>query len=113
MALLVAYSQLIVKWRMLNGWTGYGQEARWIMRLLGYLLDPVIFSAYAAGLIGSFVWLFVIARLPLALAFPVYQGLTFALVILGSVLLLGETLSVTRLVAVSLILTGVILGVQD
>lgn len=98
---------------MYGGWVGHEAETRWVVRLLAYLLDPVIFSAYAAALVGSFVWLFVVARLPLAVAFPVYQGLTFALVILGSVVLLGEALSIGKLMAILLILAGVILGVQE
>lgn len=113
-AILVAFSQLIVKWRM-NGLLGHlpPTEAGLIGRLWAYLTDPYIFSAYAAALAGSFLWLYVIARLPLAVAFPVYQGLTFVLVIAGSFILLGEPVSWTKLLAVVLILAGIALGVQE
>lgn len=113
-AVLVAFSQIIVKWRMNDSLAQLlPADASMIERLRLYLTDPYIFSAYAAGLAGSFLWLYVIARLPLAIAFPVYQGLTFVLVIVGSFMLLGEPLSWTRLLAVALIMAGIALGVQE
>lgn len=110
-ALLVAYSQIIVKWRVgtnLNIPNEVGQGL--IQKILGYLSDPYILSGYVAALLGSFVWLFVIARLPLAVAFPVYIGLTFVLVIAGSVALLDEPITMGKMIAVLLILMGVVIG---
>ncbi|MCX7111133.1 MAG: hypothetical protein NTX45_13600 [Proteobacteria bacterium] len=113
-ALLVAYSQLIVKWRVNNkGVDGIPTQDGWLDELLLYITDPYIISAYGAALLSSFVWLFVIARLPLAIAFPVYQGMIFVMVIMGSASFLGEVLTPTKLLAVTLILIGVVLGVQQ
>jgi multidrug transporter EmrE-like cation transporter len=113
-ALLVAYSQLIVKWRMNSkGVMDIPDLDSWLVRLVIYLTDPYIISAYVVALLGSFLWLFVIARLPLAVAFPVYQGLIFVMVLVGSASLLGEVLTPTKLLAISLILAGVVLGMQQ
>lgn len=111
-ALLVAYSQIIVKWRAGMSLVVPNEEVRQglIQRLLGYLSDPYILSGYMAALLGSFVWLFVVARLPLAVAFPVYIGLTFVLVIMGSFTLLGEPVTIGKVIAVLLILMGVVIG---
>lgn len=114
-AVLVAYSQLIVKWRLVG--LGYhGDEATLWGKMLGYLgllRDPLILSSFAAALLASFAWVLVVARFPLAWAFPVYQGLTFALVLMFSWLVLGEHLTGLKMLAVVLILSGVALGVQD
>jgi multidrug transporter EmrE-like cation transporter len=108
--LLVSYSQLIVKWRTQ---AGAGESADSLLgRLLAFLKDPILMSAYAAALLASFVWLFVVARLPLAVAFPIYIGSTFLLVLLGSFLLLGETVSLIKIIAALLILAGILLGVS-
>ena len=113
-ALLVAYSQIIVKWRMNNrGGLDVPDPEAWLDRLVIYIFDPYIISAYAAALLGSFAWLFVIARLPLAVAFPIYQGLIFFMVVVGSSTLLGESMTPTKLLAISLILAGVVLGMQQ
>lgn len=77
-----------------------------------YILDPYIMSAYIAGLAGSLIWLFTVTRLPLAQAFPIYQGLTFLFVVLGSTTLLGEPLNFAKVLGAALILAGVTIGTQ-
>lgn len=109
-ALLVAYSQLIVKWRGIQLSVPDAGNDHTLTKLMLYLSDPYILSGYVAALLGSFIWLFLVAKLPLATAFPVYIGLTFALVILGSAIWLEEPMNGQKLFAVILILAGVIIG---
>ena len=108
-ALLVTYSQLIVKWR--SSVVEQLPNARFLQNLIQFLSDPVILSAYAAALIASFAWLFVVTKLPLTVAFPVYIGVTFAMVLTGGWLFLSESLSITKFIAVLLIFCGIVLGV--
>ena len=82
-------------------------------RIIKFLSDPAIISAYGAALIGSFAWLYVVTKLPLTIAFPVYIGVTFAMVLLGGWFFLGETLSSTKIIAILLIFGGIILGVSS
>jgi len=113
-ALLVAYSQIIVKWRTVDqSEVSQSQELRAFAYLLKFLMDPVILSGYAAALFASFAWLFVITKLPLTIAFPVYIGITFGMVIIGGWYFLSEPVSITRIIAILLIFSGIILGVQE
>lgn len=112
-ALLVAYSQIIMKWRMLGAEPADMPNVHLFARLLKYLSDPVIVSAYAAALLASFVWLYVITKLPLVVAFPVYIGVTFVLVVIGGWLFLSESITAMRLVSIFLILSGIIIGVRS
>jgi multidrug transporter EmrE-like cation transporter len=109
-ALLVAYSQIIVKWRTASLSTMKSDSQPLLDRLMEYLADPYILSGYVAALLGSFIWLFLVAKLPLATAFPIYIGLTFFLVMLGGGLLLDEPLGAGKLIAAALILLGVTIG---
>ena len=109
-ALLVTYSQLIVKWRTNAEINALSSGL--VERMLRFLADPVIFSAYGAALLASFAWLYVVTRLPLTVAFPVYIGVTFTMVLLGGWLLLGETMSVSKVVAVVLIMAGIVVGLS-
>lgn len=108
-AILVAYSQLIVKWRTQVG-VDSAVTANTLDKFISYFSDPYIISAYVAALLSSFIWLIVIQRIPLSTGFPIYIGSTFLLVILGSWMLLGEAISPMRLLAATLILAGIILG---
>jgi multidrug transporter EmrE-like cation transporter len=106
-AILVAYSQIIVKWRTLN----LPKDSSGILDFLIRLItDPVIFSAYVAALLASFAWLFVVTKLPLSVAFPVYIGITFAMVIFGGWFFLNEQINVTKAIAILLIFSGILIG---
>lgn len=111
-ALLVAYSQLAVKWRTLQL-----PDTNRVKGIIGFLLkllsDPVIFSAYIAALFASFAWLFVITKLPLSTAFPIYIGITFALVVCGGWFFLDEQMSIVKTSAIILIFFGIAIGVKS
>ena len=107
---LVVYGQLIVKWRV-AALAGAAQPGSGPLdRLAVYLLDPYILSAYAAALGGSVTWMFVVESHAVSLAFPLYIGLSVALVVLGGIWLFGEPITPQRILAIALILAGVAIG---
>ncbi len=108
-AFLVAYSQLVVKWRVTSNYQGVLFNSNY-EKYLAYFLDPYILSAYLTALLASFVWLIVIQQISLSIGFPIYIGSTFLLVMIGSRLLLGEDISGTRIFSVFLIFIGIIIG---
>ena len=112
-ALLVAYSQIIMKWRMLGIDAVDIKNVQVYARVLKYMSDPIIISAYVSALLASFVWLYVITKLPLVVAFPVYIGVTFVLVVIGGWLFLSESVTGMKLVSIFLILSGIIIGVRN
>jgi multidrug transporter EmrE-like cation transporter len=89
------------------------QNVHLFARLLKYLSDPIIVSAYAAALLASFVWLYVITKLPLVVAFPIYIGVTFVMVVIGGWFFLSESVTAMRLVSIFLILSGIVIGVRN
>ena len=107
-SLLVAYSQIIVKWR--SGYINASVDHWGIRQVANYLFDPVIFSAYLAAFVASLAWLYVVIKLPLTVAFPVYIGVTFILVLLGGWLFLSEAMTISRLISMVLILAGIVVG---
>jgi multidrug transporter EmrE-like cation transporter len=109
-AFLVAYSQLMVKLRSSS--TAAASEMGVMHHLLSLLSDPWVVSAYSSALIASFAWLFVVTKLPLTTAFPVYIGVIFLMVLVGGWLFLGEAMTLTKVAAALLILAGVALGIR-
>lgn len=111
-AFLVAYSQLIVKWRTLQ-LPNTNNNKGIIDFLLGLLSDPIIFSAYVAALFASFAWLFVVTKIPLSTAFPIYIGITFAIVICGGYFFLNEQINIMKISAIILIFFGILVGIKS
>ena len=104
---LSAYSSLVIKWRvaLLAGTTA--QSMGRVDRTITYLLDPYIISAYTAALLSSFAWFYVAERHPVSIALPVYIGVLFCIVAVGSALLLKESISAQLLLGLGLIFAGV------
>jgi multidrug transporter EmrE-like cation transporter len=73
----------------------------------------VILAAYGAALLASFTWLYVVSKLPLTIAFPVYIGSTFLMVVLAGYLFLAETMSIQKAMAMILILGGIALAMKS
>lgn len=57
---------------------------------------------------SAFIWIYVLSRLPLSVAYPMV-GLSFVMVLLLSVLVLGETVRLVQLSGCGLILLGILL----
>lgn len=111
---LMVYSQLVTKWRVQSLFAEGGQGAPdGLARLTTYLTDPLIVSAYAAALAASMVWMFVVERYAISIAFPLYIGLTVAMVAIGGVTMFGEPVNSSRLISIVLILAGVAIGARS
>ena len=108
-AFLVATSQILIKWRF-QSYLFINSSSVSFERFNVYFLDPLIVLAYLLSLVASIFWLMLIPRIHLSIGFPIYIGSTFFLVLLGSFLILGESLSLIKLFSVILILSGIILG---
>lgn len=106
--ILTVYGQIITKWRVTHLYSR-GQENLTIKeRLFNYLTDPFIISAYFCGLLAAIAWLYVAEKFPISVAFPIYTGVVFACVAIGSVLFLNEKMSFPLLAGMALIVVGII-----
>ena len=102
---LGAGTQLLFKWQVLHAGPmpdAIGARAGY---LLSFLLTPAILAAFACGFLAALLWLNVLARLDLRLAYPIIS-LTFPLVLLASVLLFGEAVTWQKVAATGLIVAG-------
>jgi len=107
-AALVTYSQIIVKWRANT--TNQFESSNFIQHILRFLSDPIILSAYGVAFVASLGWLYIVTKLPLTIAFPIYIGVTFVMVSICGWYFLAETLTLTKIIAIALILCGIVLG---
>jgi multidrug transporter EmrE-like cation transporter len=110
--LLTAYCQLVVKWRVTVLAASAADSIGPVARAIRYLFDPFVLSAFAASFLSAIAWLYVAERYPVSIAFPSYVGVLFAIVTVGSALLLSETISAQHILGLVLILAGVIVVSQ-
>lgn len=109
---LTVYGQVVTKWRV----THIAEQltgASLMDRLLVYVLDPFIISAYVFTFGASLAWMIVVERFPLSLVYPLYIGMTIIIVTAIGVVVFREPFSASKLLAIALILTGIVIGVRS
>lgn len=89
---------------------------RYAMPLILDRTTIATFSSFAWGVFGmvlygvSFLmWLFILSRNPVSFAYPITVGLTLALTVVGSHLVLGEKVSLLQLGGIVLMAVSVLL----
>lgn len=105
--LFVVYAQLITKWRIGVISEAIQNSPDKISRLFIYLKDPLILSTYIAALAGSVAWIFVVEKYEIAVAFPIYVGLTVLLMAVSGSILFSEHITALRIIGMILIVLGV------
>ena len=105
---LTVYGQIVLKWRMDQVGPlrqGFGPALRQLMLLV---FDPVIASSFLAAFLASLTWMAALSRFELSLAYP-FMSLSFVMVTVLSVWLLGESFTVYKAIGVTLIVAGTVL----
>lgn len=74
----------------------------------GFIQSPMVFVGLGLYGVGALLWLFVLGRAPLSLAYP-FVGMGFILTMLAGALCLDESLSAARIGGTLLIALGCVL----
>ncbi len=107
--LLTVYGQLVFKWRIDRAGDFPGQTGE-RLRFLGELaLNPWVISVFVAALAASVTWGAALSKFELSFAYP-FMALSFVLVLIFGVALFSESLSAQKVIAVTLICLGIIIG---
>ena len=77
--------------------------------LVRLFLTPLFVVGFLTYFIASVVWFRVLASEPVGIAYPLVVSLTFVLVALASVIVLGEPASPLKAAGMAIILLGIIL----
>lgn len=108
--LLVVTGQIVTKWRVSELQSLAHIDASQTTRLKVYLSDPFIIAAYCLALMSSISWMIVVERYDISIAYPVYIGLSLGAVLIAGVYFFNEPLNYGKVLALSLIAAGVVLG---
>jgi len=102
--LCTVYGQLVTKWRV-NVLTAntYISMPKYYITLF---FDPLFLSGLLAVVPAGLCWMYAIRHVQLSVAYP-FIGLTFALVLLGTQVLLHEPLTIQKIIGTILIVAGI------
>lgn len=105
------YGQLILKWRIVQFGPLPTNLLDKVRFLLSLLLDPAIFSGFAAAFLASLAWMAAMTKFDLSHAYP-FMSLNFVVVLLLSGWLLSEPITAQKLFGVGLIVLGTVVAAR-
>lgn len=77
-----------------------------IMTIVKTIFTPYVFIGFMCYGISSIVWLFVLEKFPLSVAYPAL-ALSYVIIVFASFMFLHEPLTVNKVIGSGIILTGV------
>jgi len=109
-ALLTVSSQIFFKKGLktngelrLNNFYDFGMNA------IKLLQNKFIIIGIFIAVISAFLWLAIISKLDLTIAFPVSSGIFFILLFLTSWVFIGESITLIKIIGVAIIILGIYL----
>ena len=107
--ILTVYGQIIIKWQVIKAGVfpvGFLERANFLLDLV---FNPWIISALLAAFIAALSWMVAMTKFDLSHAYP-FVSLSFLLVLIFSGLIFKEPINSYKIIGLSLIIFGIILG---
>ena len=76
--------------------------------LMQMLMAPAVLAGFACYCFGTLIWLTVLGRVDVSQAYP-FVGLGFVLTAILGHVVLGDTISVTRIAGMAAVIAGIVL----
>ncbi len=110
--LFTVYGQMVLKWQV--GLAGPLPDAsvEKVTFLLRLLLNPWVFSGFCAAFLASLAWMAAMTRFQLGYAYP-FMSLNFVLVLGLSAWIFQEPVSIAKVIGITLVVLGIIVGSQE
>ena len=107
--LCTVFGQIIVKWQVGKAGALPATLSQKIPFLLKLVLNPWVMSAMAAGFLALVCWLAAMTKFELSYAYP-FMSLAFVLVLILSVILFHETVTLPKVLGVLLVISGLVVA---
>ena len=109
--LCTVYGQLVLKWQMASAGPMPAALPDKLVFLLKQLLNPWIVTGFVAAFLASLAWMAAMTRFDLNYAYP-FMSLAFIIVMLFSILFLGESVTAPRVVGTLLVMAGLVVAAR-
>jgi drug/metabolite transporter (DMT)-like permease len=105
-----AYGQIVVKWQVMRHGHLPDSVHGKAVYFLNMLVDPWVISVMVATFIAALAWMAALSRLELSRAYP-FVSLSFVAVLVLSAVFFGEALTPAKVIGITLVISGLIVGV--
>lgn len=103
--LFTVYGQLVLKWQIVKYGALPETLGAKVLFLGKVLLNPWVLSGFASAFLASLFWMAAMTKFPLSHAYP-FMSLAFVIVMVFSMLFLGEALTLPRAIGTITVVAG-------
>jgi drug/metabolite transporter (DMT)-like permease len=107
--LFVGIGQLFIKWRISQFPPLPTDLWNKSIFLIGSVFDPYVFGGFFGAFIGSLCWIAAMTQLNVSQAYPVFVCSLLIFITLGGVILFGEHITITQIIAIVFLTIGLCL----
>lgn len=107
--LFTVYGQLIVKWRVAKAGALPSAFLDKLIFLGGIIANPWILSGMFAAFLAMLCWLAAMTKFELSYVYP-FMSLAFVLVLILSVVLFHERVTLAKVLGVGLVMLGIVVA---
>lgn len=107
MVVLTVYGQIVLKMRVFAAGAVRPESGGLVGYLVRMLLDPWVWSCFAAAFVAALCWMAALSRLSLAVAYP-FITLTIVAVVALNTILLDEPLRLLHIIGIAFIGVGLL-----
>lgn len=100
---------LMATGQMLFKYGANGKSITSVLDIIRLFFTPVVFFALCLYAVTTMLWLYILSQVPMSFAYPI-QALAFPLVLMASMMILGEQISPIRWIGVLVIVLGVVIA---
>src|SRR5690349_19617250 len=106
---LTVYGQLVIKWQVRAAGAFPSEPTDKIWFILRLLLNPWVISCFATAFLSALAWMASMTKFPLSYAYP-FMSLSFVFVVTLSAFLFHDSITVPKVIGITLIVAGIIIG---
>ncbi len=109
--LLTVYGQITIKWQVIGAGNYPLHAVERIAFIMGLLYNPWIVSALLAAFFAALSWMVAMTKFEISHAYP-FTSLSFVIVMICSSVFFNEGISLLKVVGLSFVVVGIIIGSQ-
>ena len=102
---------LMATGQMLFKYGSNGKTITGVIDIIRLFFSPVVFFALCLYAATTGLWLYILSRVPISFAYPI-QALAFPLVLIASMLIFKENISIMKWIGVLVIICGVMIATR-
>jgi len=107
--IFTVYGQVVIKWQVGQAGTMPSGLDEKLFYLLRVTANPWVISSLIAAFVAFLCWVGALSKFELSVAYP-FVSLSFVLVMLMSAVIFNESITVSKVVGITLIILGIVVG---